>query len=63
MDTNSFIKRHIGPSEDQQNYMLEVIGVDTLNQLINETIPKDIRLKKTLNLCLNFIQIKIYLKY
>tara|TARA_B110000003_G_scaffold121437_1_gene123822 strand:- start:18444 stop:21293 length:2850 start_codon:yes stop_codon:yes gene_type:complete len=50
MDTNSFIKRHIGPSEDQQNYMLEVIGVDTLNQLINETIPKDIRLKKTLNL-------------
>jgi glycine dehydrogenase len=30
--------------------MLETIGVETLDQLINETIPSDIRLKKPLDL-------------
>ena len=50
MNTNAFALRHIGPRENGQNLMLETIGVDSLDQLINETIPDDIRLKNGLNL-------------
>ena len=50
MNTNAFALRHIGPREEDQNLMLKTIGVDSLDQLISETIPDDIRLKKGLNL-------------
>ncbi|MGY0391782.1 aminomethyl-transferring glycine dehydrogenase [Bizionia sp. KMM 8389] len=50
MNTNVFAQRHIGPREDDQNRMLKTIGVDTLDQLIYETVPDDIRLKNELNL-------------
>lgn len=50
MDTNAFALRHIGPREADQKDMLKTIGVNSLDQLINETIPEDIRLKKPLNL-------------
>ena len=50
MNTNAFALRHIGPREDDQNLMLKTIGVDSLDQLIYETIPNDIRLKNGLNL-------------
>ncbi|SEQ70980.1 glycine dehydrogenase [Hyunsoonleella jejuensis] len=50
MNTNAFALRHIGPREDDQKLMLEAIGLNTLNELINETIPDDIRLKEGLNL-------------
>ncbi len=50
MNTNSFQRRHIGPSEKEQNEMLEAIGVESLEQLIQETIPEDIQLKKMIEL-------------
>ncbi|WP_034043403.1 aminomethyl-transferring glycine dehydrogenase [Wocania ichthyoenteri] len=50
MNTNAFALRHIGPREDDQNLMLKTIGVDSLDQLIHETVPDDIRLKNGLNL-------------
>ncbi|KAA5828103.1 aminomethyl-transferring glycine dehydrogenase [Algibacter amylolyticus] len=50
MNTNAFALRHIGPREDDQKQMLNTIGLDTLDELIYETIPDDIRLKKELNL-------------
>jgi glycine dehydrogenase len=50
MNTNAFALRHIGPREEDQNQMLKTIGVDSLDQLIYETIPDDIRLQKPLNL-------------
>jgi len=50
MNTNAFALRHIGPDENDQNQMLKTIGVDSLDQLIYETIPDDIRLKNGLNL-------------
>ncbi|MDO5978062.1 aminomethyl-transferring glycine dehydrogenase [Flavivirga spongiicola] len=50
MNTNAFALRHIGPREDDQNLMLKTLGVDSLDQLIHETIPDDIRLKNGLNL-------------
>jgi glycine dehydrogenase len=45
---DNFVDRHIGPRRDDVNEMLTTIGVDTINQLINETIPSSIRLKESL---------------
>ena len=50
MNTNAFALRHIGPREDDQKLMLDALGLDTLDDLISETIPKDIRLKDNLSL-------------
>ncbi|MFN3755741.1 MAG: aminomethyl-transferring glycine dehydrogenase [Flavobacterium sp.] len=50
MKTDAFALRHLGPRETDLNQMLQTIGADTLDQLIFETIPNDIRLKKQLNL-------------
>ncbi len=50
MNTNAFALRHIGPKEEDQKQMLKTIGANSLDQLINETIPDDIRLKNGLNL-------------
>ena len=50
MRTDAFALRHIGTGENDLNHMLQTIGVDSLDQLIFETIPDDIRLKNELNL-------------
>ncbi len=50
MRTDAFALRHLGPRESDLNHMLKTIGVATLDQLIYETIPDDIRLKNDLNL-------------
>ncbi len=50
MNTYSFQLRHIGPREKDQEQMLNAIKADSLDQLIFETIPDDIRLKNELDL-------------
>ncbi len=50
MRTDSFALRHIGPKESELSEMLNTIGVPSLEQLIYETIPDDIRLHSPLNL-------------
>ncbi|WP_338410590.1 aminomethyl-transferring glycine dehydrogenase [uncultured Flavobacterium sp.] len=50
MKTDSFALRHLGPRENDLPKMLETIGVETLDQLIYETIPSDIHLKESLEL-------------
>ncbi|MBE7628906.1 aminomethyl-transferring glycine dehydrogenase [Tenacibaculum piscium] len=50
MNTNSFQLRHIGPNSKGQEKMLETINADSIDQLIFETIPDDIRLKDELDL-------------
>ena len=50
MDTTSFALRHIGPSLQEQKAMLNTIGVTSIEQLVSETIPSDIRLEKNLDL-------------
>jgi glycine dehydrogenase len=47
---DKFVDRHIGPGRVDVNEMLKTIGVDTFDQLINETIPSSIRLKELLKL-------------
>ena len=48
MNSQNFSYRHIGPNEDDIKKMLAVIGVSSMNELINKTIPESIRLDKPL---------------
>ena len=50
MNTNAFALRHIGPRENDIKEMLQTIGAESIEQLIYETIPSNIRLKKDLDL-------------
>ena len=50
MDTNKFVNRHVGISAEDIPAMLETIGVKSLDELIDQTIPANIRLKEPLNL-------------
>ncbi|MCR9000169.1 aminomethyl-transferring glycine dehydrogenase [Rahnella perminowiae] len=42
--SEAFIGRHIGPSSQQQQQMLETVGADSLNALIQQIVPVDIQL-------------------
>ncbi|MBL30871.1 MAG: glycine dehydrogenase (aminomethyl-transferring) [Flavobacteriaceae bacterium] len=50
MNTDSFEERHIGPRKNEIDKILKFLNVDSLEQLIEETIPKNIRKKSELNL-------------
>ena len=50
MRTDAFALRHIGPRETDLQHMLKTIGVESIEQLVYETLPDDIRLKAPLNL-------------
>ncbi|MEC4004529.1 aminomethyl-transferring glycine dehydrogenase [Flavobacterium sp. SUN052] len=50
MKTDAFALRHIGPRENDLEHMFKTVGVETLDQLIYETVPDNIRLKNELNL-------------
>ncbi|MBP4141428.1 aminomethyl-transferring glycine dehydrogenase [Flavobacterium sp. P4023] len=50
MKTDAFALRHIGPRDNDLEHMLKTIGAESLDQLIQETIPSDIRLKSDLDL-------------
>jgi glycine dehydrogenase len=50
MKTDSFSLRHNGTRVKDVPQMLQTIGVDSLEQLINETIPDEIRLTAPLDL-------------
>ena len=47
---NEFAGRHIGPNAKETSGMLKAIGVGSLDELIDRTIPASIRSKKALNL-------------
>ena len=50
MKTDSFALRHLGPRENELPEMLKTVGVETLDQLIFETVPDNIRLHEELKL-------------
>ena len=50
MKTDVFANRHIGISETELPAMLDTIGVESLDALIDKTIPRQIRLKEPLRL-------------
>ncbi len=45
-----FIRRHIGPSEQEQQEMCQTLGVSSVEELITQTVPEAIRLDKDLEL-------------
>ena len=47
---SEFIRRHIGPNEDETAQMLKTIGIGSLEELIDKTIPASIRSKEGLSL-------------
>src|SRR5580692_5540265 len=47
---NEFAGRHIGPDEKETSNMLASIGVRSLDELIDRTIPASIRSRKSLNI-------------
>ena len=50
MKTNYLKSRHIGLNEAEQQHMLETIGVNTIDELIAQTMPSDILLEEPLDL-------------
>lgn len=50
MKTDAFALRHLGPRENDLPEMLKTVGVETLEQLVYETVPDNIRLHKELQL-------------
>ncbi len=50
MSAEKFIHRHIGPRANDIPQMLSKIGVKSLDELIDKTVPSKIRLQKPLNL-------------
>ena len=50
MYKENFSRRHIGPSTSELNNMLQTIGVNSIEDLLSQTIPDKIRLKTNLNI-------------
>jgi len=48
MKTDTFVHRHIGPNEEEIQFMLNKIGAVSIDQLLEETLPSSIRLKSPL---------------
>lgn len=50
MKQDKFVNRHNGPSSADIKEMLDAIGVSSLDELIDKTVPADIRLAKSLKI-------------
>src|SRR3982750_1676578 len=48
--SDEFVARHIGPNAQQTAAMLATLGVSSVKELIDKTVPENIRLKGELNL-------------
>ncbi len=51
--TDTFVHRHIGPTDTEVQEMLGLLGLHSLEELSAATVPADIRLQKELNLPLH----------
>ena len=50
MNTEAFERRHIGPSDEEVKEMLSLIKANSIEELINQTIPESIRNKEQMKL-------------
>ena len=50
LNNDAFTTRHIGSSSDQKQQMLQYLGFDNLDKLIDEIVPDVIRRKKPMNI-------------
>ncbi|TNN44072.1 Glycine dehydrogenase (decarboxylating), mitochondrial [Liparis tanakae] len=47
---DDFSERHIGPGEREKREMLDALGVETLDQLIEDTVPSSIRMRRSMKM-------------
>lgn len=59
MHVNSFAARHIGPRAEETQKMLDLINAKSLDELIKQTVPKEILLKQELELPQGFSESKL----
>src|SRR5688572_29579308 len=50
LPSDTFVRRHIGPNADEVKEMLATLGLDSLSELVEQTVPANIRMKRPLNL-------------
>lgn len=50
MSSAPFVRRHVGPAPEDIALMAREIGVDSLDALIDQTVPESIRLRRPLDL-------------
>ena len=50
MSAAPFVRRHIGPSPEDIEEMARAVGAESLDDLIDQTVPESIRLRASLNL-------------
>lgn len=62
MQTDKFVDRHIGPRERDLAVMLDKIGISSIEELIDQIVPADIRLEKPLNLAPGITERQYYRK-
>ena len=43
--TSEFVRRHIGPSQEQQTQMLEDLSLSSLDELVRQVVPDSILLR------------------
>ncbi len=48
MKVNTFLNRHVGPNEADVKEMLKAMGLNSIDQLIDDTVPRAIRMEKPL---------------
>ena len=49
-EQSPFLARHIGPNEADQRHMLNVLGMTSLDALMGQTVPENIRMNGPLNI-------------
>ncbi|MFC0878133.1 aminomethyl-transferring glycine dehydrogenase [Saccharicrinis sp. FJH2] len=62
MNTDRFVSRHIGPRPHEVEYMLKELGVHSIQELIEQTVPSDILLDKPLDLAPGLTERQYYRK-
>jgi hypothetical protein len=45
-----FVRRHLGPNERQTKEMLTTLGLKTIDELIDKTVPSAIKFQGTMNI-------------
>ena len=64
MLTNNFLKRHNGPRPEEASQMLRYMGLNSIDELIDQTVPASIRMPKELDLPagMNEYELMLHLK-
>ena len=62
MMSEQFISRHNGPRRGEVEQMLKTVGISSMQELINQTIPESIRMKEPLKLDAPLNEYQVYNK-